>query len=81
MNYDPPPQKWTYLLYSSIFDSVGVVMIIDDFKVLHRLSLDGSIKLDIQFSFTCPLGENCEMSGRAHFHTYNTQASISPSVL
>lgn len=57
------------LVKSSIFHSVGVVMVINDFKVFNSISFDSGFKLNFWFSLSSSLSVNGEMGWGAHLNT------------
>lgn len=60
----------TYLLNRSIADSVGIIIIINDFKVLYSISLSGSTEVHINWGFSCPFGKDCKMRWLPIFDTF-----------
>lgn len=61
--------KCNYLLHWSVFDSISVVVVVDNIKVPHCLTLVGPSKLSIQLGFACTLCIHSEMSGFVQFYT------------
>lgn len=58
-----------HLLDGRVLDSVGVVVVVDDFKVPYSLSLGGPGKLHVQLGLAGSLGQHREVSGLPNFHT------------
>lgn len=59
-----------YLLGGSVFNSVGVVVIIDDVQILHHIAGEGAAELHIQRGFASPFGEDSEVGWLPIFHTW-----------
>lgn len=57
------------LVKSSVLHSVGVVMIINNFKVFNSISFDRGFKLHLWFSLSGPLGVDGEMGWDVHLNT------------
>lgn len=55
-----------YLLYRCVFDSLGVVVVVDNFKVFNRRG-EGNI----QRCFTGSFSQRCEMSWFTALHTWS----------
>lgn len=65
-----PGQDGAYLLDGRVLDGVGIVMVVDDFKVPHGLTLGSASKLHVQLGLARSLGQHREVSGLPHFHTW-----------
>lgn len=61
-----------YLLKSCVFDSVGVVMIIDYLKVTNCLSWAWRCKMHFRLGLASSLCVNGEVGWSAHLNSYNT---------
>lgn len=59
-----------YLLDGRVLDGVGVVMVVNDFKVPHRLTLGSPSKVHVQLGLASSLGQHREVSGLPNFHTW-----------
>lgn len=59
-----------YLLDGRVLDGVGVVMVVDDFKVPHGLALGSPGKVHVQLGLAGSLGQHREVSGLPNFHTW-----------
>lgn len=60
----------TYLLDSSVLDSIRIVMVVDDFKVSHSLALGCPGEVHVQFGLASSLGQHSEVSWLSDFHTW-----------
>lgn len=59
-----------YLLDGRVLDGVGVVMVVNDFKVPHGLTLGGPSKVHVQLGLAGSLGQHREVRGLSNFHTW-----------
>lgn len=59
----------TYLLYWSVPNSVGIVIVINDVQICHCLSRHRAAELHIQRRFSSSFGEHGEVRWLAIFHT------------
>lgn len=59
----------SHLLERCVFDSVRVIMIIDDLEVLHSVSFLPCGEVNLRCSLSCSLGVNGEVGGCGHLNT------------
>lgn len=59
-----------YLLGGSVFDGVGVVIIIDDIQILHRVARKGAAELHVEWGFSSPFGVDSKVGRFPVFHTW-----------
>lgn len=65
-----------YLLDGRVFDSVGIIIVVDDLKGLNRLSSVWTGELHVQRCFSCSFGVNGEMSRLPTLHTCRKNVSL-----
>lgn len=58
-----------HLLDSRVLDGVGVVVVVNDFKVPNSLPLGSPGKVHVQLGLAGSLGQHREVSGLPNFHT------------
>lgn len=56
-------------MHRCVFDSVCVVMVVDDFKVLDSFSFQRAAEVTVQVCFACSFSAHGEMSGFVQFNT------------
>lgn len=62
-------QEGAYLLGWGVFNSMGVVIVVNDIQVLHCLPRDRAGELHIERGFSGSLGVNSEVGRLPIFHT------------
>lgn len=62
-------QEGRYLLGGRVFDSVRVVIIINDIQVLHRITRKSAAELHVERGFPSPLGVDSEVGRLPILHT------------
>ena len=58
------------LLDRGVLDRMGVIGVVDDLKVLDRLSFSRAGEHSVQLGFTCSLGVYCEVGRLGQLHTW-----------
>lgn len=71
----PRARAWggPYLLGGCVFDCVGVVIIIYDIQILHRVTGKRAAELHVQWGFSGPLGVDGEVGWFPIFHTWKDE--------
>lgn len=69
-------RSWTYLLYGSVLNSVGIVIVVNDIQIHHCLSWNWAAELHIQWCFSSSLGEHSEVCWFAVFHTWRKKCQF-----
>lgn len=59
-----------HLLGGCVFNGVGVVVIIDDIQILHRVTRKWAAELYIEWGFSCSFGVDSEVGWLPIFHTW-----------
>lgn len=59
-----------YLLGGCVFNSVRVVVIVDDVQILHGVSRKGAAELHVQWGLSSPFGIDSEVGRFPIFHTW-----------
>lgn len=59
-----------YLLDGRVLDGVGVVVVVNDLKVPHSLTLGSPSKVHIQLGLASSLGQHRKVSRLPNFHTW-----------
>lgn len=60
----------SHLLHRCVFDSVCIVVVVDDFKVFDRFSFGGTTEVAVQVGLACSFGAHSEVSGFVQFNTW-----------
>lgn len=60
----------TYLLDGSVLDSVGIVVVVNDFKVSHGLALGRPSEVHVQLGLAGSLGQHRKVSRLSNLHTW-----------
>lgn len=68
-----------YLLHRSVFDGVGVVVVVDNIHVTRCVPLGQPRELDIQLAFAGRFGIDREVSGLAKLDAWKTHGMCRPS--
>lgn len=63
----------SYLLDSSVADSVRIVVVVDDLKVSHGFAFGCSSEVDLRFGLASSLCVNGEVGGFTYLHTCTSQ--------
>lgn len=59
---------FSYLLYRCVFDSVSIVVVIDNFKVFDGFSFGRAAEAAVEVGLSCSFGADCEMGGFVQFN-------------